>query len=184
MNYWQMQAERNAAIDRGVPVSVPGFSGWVFYVRPKHAWNYHFARAAARIAAADVSVIQYFDRVAAPAYVPTADDQALGEQIERRAFAEGCLAGWSGVEAEDGSEMPFSLENAHRLLEFFPQIYSALLAASTDITRFKPLSDALKLELAAGNSKAGCDSSLASGGTISAPLQPAETTGEKARRKK
>lgn len=182
-NRWKIQAERNAAIDRGVAISVPGFEGWTFYVRPKHAWNYHFSRAAVRVAVSDMRFIDLMERAKEASYVPTAEDQALEALMERRAFAEGCVADWEGVDDENGKLLPFSVPAANRLFDHFPQIFEFLDASSKKIENFKPISDALKLELAAGNSKAGCATSSDHGETSSKPSQPAKR-GTEARRAK
>lgn len=183
MNYWQLQAERNAAIDRGVSVCVPGVEGWTFFVRPKHAWNYHFSRACVRLAASSVDIIEYLQRSAAVDYIPTAEDQELNADMERRAFAEGCLASWQGVTDEAGNDLPFSPANARRVLETFPQIFACLNEFSQKIENYKAISDEAKRELAAGNSKAGCATASDRGESISEHSQSA-TRGEKARRKK
>lgn len=174
MNRWQLQAERNAAIDRGVPIIVPGFEGWTFYVRPKHAWNYHFSRAAVRVAASDMRFVEMLERSKAIDYVPTAEDQELEASMERRAFVEGCLASWEGVTGEDGEPLDFDLPNANKLIGFFPQVFAYLNEASMKVENFKPISDALKLELASGNSKAGCDTSSDLGANSSKPSRPAK----------
>ena len=183
MNFWQLQAERNAAIDRGVSVSVPGFDGWAFFVRPAHAWNHHYARAAVRIAASDIAVIQYLDAAAKPDFVPTAETQALDAAISLRGFVEGNLAGWVGVTGEDGAPLEFTAANASRLMTHFPQIYDFLVRFSREPANYPALSLALKLDIAAGNYKAGCGLSSDHGANTGACSQPA-TNGGKVRRGK
>lgn len=180
MNYWHIQANRNAAIDRGVAVSHPEFPNWVFYVRPDHGWNYHFSRAAARIAVSRPEIVELFSRLSQPGYIPTPDDQALRYDVELQGFAEGNIAHWENVTDEHGEEIDFTPARAANVFAHFRQLYEFLRDFAAKPENFPALAPATKAALAEGNSAAGSSSSSARGVTIGERSRPA-TNGAKAR---
>lgn len=183
MSIWQLQAARNAAIDRGVAVSHPDFPDWTIYVRPAHNWNYHFSRAAARIAVSRPDIIGLFDRRARADYVPTPEDQELAAEVDVIAFAEGNIAGWDGVTDERGELLEYSQAAAVLLMQHFRQLYAYLKTFAETADNYPVLTDAAKAGIAAGNSKADCGSYSDHGASTGGRSQSA-TGGEKARRKR
>jgi hypothetical protein len=51
---------------------------------------------------------------------------ALAQSVAIKIFVETCLLNWKGVVADDGTELPFSKENATALLGDVPQLLNDL----------------------------------------------------------
>lgn len=74
-------------------------------------------------------------------------DSAEAERITAKVFAETVVLGWEGVTGPDGSELPYSVDNAVMLFTDLPDLFAELRAAATDASIFR--SEELKVE--AGN---------------------------------
>jgi hypothetical protein len=147
MNPWHKKA-REA---RGIEVIVAEFPGWLFLVRPLNKWNKGYQRALARVAS-QPEAKALLERQAVDGYEPTADDMELDARLALSAFAEGCLAGWSGVTGADGEALAFTPENAVRVLETFPEVSEALRLAAANEKNFSEPSDDDKVADILGNS--------------------------------
>lgn len=150
MNHWQKREKRRANETRGVNVTVAGYEGWSFRVKPMAMWAPDYQRAIVRVSA-QPAYADYLARVKAGDYVQTAEDAELDRAMMTEAFAEGCLAGWGGVDGPDGEPMHFSKANAVAVLNHFPEIYAELRAAAGDPARFDPPSPSKKAAVARGN---------------------------------
>lgn len=164
MNYWHRQERRNEIYENGVPVSVPEFEGWTFYVRPLTAWNQLYVAAAARIAQANPEIRDYLKRVEAIGYLPTDEDAALDRRMKRMAFVEGCLVGWEGVTDRNGNLVTPEGAAANEVLAFFPGLLDYLDRFASDVRNFPQLTDDQKADIASGNSKAVSSSASGRGG--------------------
>lgn len=183
MNVWQKQARRNEVYSRGVPVEAPGFDGWKFFIRPLNAYNVHWKRAAARIAAFEPETLAYLERAKSPEYQPTPEDQELDDRMMRHGFADGCISSWEGVTNEAGEPMAYSAEAAREIVNFFPPLYAYLDAFARDVRNFPALTADDKEAVALGNLPPASLTSSELGGNTPGTLQPA-TAGGKTRRPK
>jgi hypothetical protein len=168
MNPWHKKA-REA---RGIEIVVAEFPGWLFLVRPLNRWNRGYQRALVRVAS-QPEAKALLERQAADDYVPTADDMELDARLATSAFIEGCVAGWSGVTGADGDALPFSPENAVKVLEMFPEIAEALRKAAADPKHFSEPSDDEKAADILGNS-VGASSSKKDRGAKRSHSAPAQ----------
>lgn len=57
-------------------------------------------------------------------------------EITVRAFVESCLVDWQGVEV-DGALLPFSIENAYKLLIGLPALAETLIKYSSEMQPYK-----------------------------------------------
>lgn len=151
MNYWLMRDERKAVEENGLPVKVKAYPDWTFHVRQAGTWSKHFQRAIARLTLSNRKIREYLERAQKPDYVPTEADRLLDEQMQRDAFAEGCLVGWEGVTDRDGEPLKHNAKNARMLLEQFDDIFKALVVFAENPANFPETSTAYVAELAAGN---------------------------------
>lgn len=62
-------------------------------------------------------------------------DLANGLLIE--AFAEAVLLGWQGVTDADGNDLPYSRENAVKLLKDLPDLFAELRNEATRLSNFR-----------------------------------------------
>lgn len=167
MNFWTRRSERDRLEDEGVPVTVPGYEGWTFYVRPKDNYNPHYARAVVLIAQ-QPDVSDYLKRLSAKGYAPTAEQSAEDDEIDRamevKAFAHGVLAKWSGVTDTNGAPISFSPDEAVKLLSHFQRdIYRHLVRFASTPENFVPKSDEEKEAAIEGNLERALPSSRAVG---------------------
>lgn len=148
MNPWQKRAAVAELEENGVSVTLPDYPEWTFMVLPITPWARRYHRAVAR-ASEQPEVAAYLKRTVEPDYQTQDGDAALDRRILTDAFAEGALKSWSGVTDEAGKPMQYSLGNARRLLQHFPDIFDALNAAA----RRKPVAPtvATKKATAKGN---------------------------------
>lgn len=152
---WERRREQAAKEAEGVVVTPSLYPFMQIRVRRLCDWNADFARALVRVAKLPKHRAQSARIAAAmnkPGYVTTDEDRAWQLALEREAFAEGCMIDWRGVPDDDGNELPFTLENAQRLIDTFPEVYVELRAAATDASRFEPMTDAQKVDAALKNS--------------------------------
>lgn len=56
------------------------------------------------------------------------------------AFLDSVLLGWDGVTGEDGNVLPFSKENARKLMTDLPDLFAALREAASDASIFRDVS--------------------------------------------
>ena len=61
----------------------------------------------------------------------------LREDINRQAMAESLLVGWEGIKDERGQDIPYSVENAERLLREYPAFYDYIDQLATDEELFR-----------------------------------------------
>lgn len=68
------------------------------------------------------------------------------EGITNRSLALHILKGWEGILDEDGNELPFTPENALKLVEELPEFGSMIFELSTDVERYRlyKVEDAVK----------------------------------------
>ncbi len=150
-NHWQRRAEIAAAETSGVIVECATYLGWKFHVLRRCQWNHAYHSAVARISVRS-EVAALLERQRANPDAPlSAADRATDAAMMREAFAEGCLAGWTGVTDENDKPLDFSLANVARVLEVFPDIFAELTAASADASRFAPPAAAAKAAVVRGN---------------------------------
>lgn len=64
-------------------------------------------------------------------------DDKTAEDLLIRQIGGGVVADWSGVEDEDGTPLPYTAENAIRLLRLLPEFRDAIFAVSVDADAFK-----------------------------------------------
>lgn len=153
MNFWAQRTKAALLETRGHTVTLPQYPGWSFTVRRMCDWNADYQRAQIRIwQQPDVAKILAKLR-ADPGYVLSAAERAADAATTREAFADGCLAGWSGVTDAKGKPMP--CEGAHKLalLAHFPDLFAALVKAASKGENFGD-ADGAKTEAAtaiAGN---------------------------------
>ena len=153
MNPWQRKEREKL----GVEVVVSEFPDWLFRVRAENAWNEGYHRAIARLAMRK-DVRDLLERQEAEDYVPTAADEALDKSVLRQAFAEGCLAGWSGVTGADGDPLEFSTANVIKVLETFPEIFNTLRLVARDASKFGEPTETEKAKATSGNSEGASSS--------------------------
>jgi hypothetical protein len=151
MNPWQRRDIAERLETEGAAVTLPDYPDWVFRVRRRCAWNADYQRAIVRASASpDAAKLLAWQRDNPGEPLP-ADLAAIDVRMMREAFAEGCVAGWSGVTDRDGDEMECTPENAAALLEHFPDIFAALNEAAGDASRFRPIDAKAMADAAAGN---------------------------------
>ena len=63
-------------------------------------------------------------------------DDDLRAKIVREVFAEKGVLGWRNI-TENGMEVPYSVENAKKLLEAYPELFESLLQIATNFTNFR-----------------------------------------------
>lgn len=63
--------------------------------------------------------------------------QAKEDEIYTTVFVNSCLASWKGVKDEKGADIPFTKENAIKLLMSLPQLRSDLIAHASDFDNYK-----------------------------------------------
>jgi len=71
----------------------------------------------------------------------------LETELGQKAFIRGCLRGWSNVQEEDGTPIPFSEPAALNLFKELPDIYHTLHARSLSLSAYL----AINTEVAAKN---------------------------------
>ena len=59
------------------------------------------------------------------------------EQISVDAFVDGCLLDWEGIVGRDGVEIPFSKENAKKLLKDLPELRDNLINEARNFENFR-----------------------------------------------
>lgn len=59
------------------------------------------------------------------------------EQISVDAFVDGCLLDWEGIVGRDGVEIPFSKENATKLLKDLPELRDNLINEARNFENFR-----------------------------------------------
>jgi hypothetical protein len=73
-------------------------------------------------------------------YSKQIDANALSDEKQReltvKAFVEACLVDWRGVEV-NGKELPFSIENAVKLLTALPALTDTLIKYTTEMDSYK-----------------------------------------------
>jgi hypothetical protein len=62
---------------------------------------------------------------------------ANAERIYREVFVTTVLKGWKNVQNADGSEIPFSIENANILFDKLPRLYNVLNERANSIELFQ-----------------------------------------------
>jgi len=155
MNPWQRKEREKL----GVEVVVSEFPDWLFRVRAENAWNTGYHRAIARLTLRK-DVRELLERQEAEDYVPTAADDELDKSVIQQAFAEGCVAGWSGVTGADGEPLEFSTANVVKVLETFPEIFHALRRVARDASQFAEPTETEKAKALSGNSEGASSSKL------------------------
>ena len=73
----------------------------------------------------------------------------VAEELLMRQVAGGVIADWKGVEDEDGTVLPYTPDNAYKLLKALPEFRDAIFQVSMDADAFK----ASDTEDAKGNSQ-------------------------------
>lgn len=58
-------------------------------------------------------------------------------EIQVKIFVDACLVNWAGVEDENGTEIPFTRENALVLFRRLPALFNALWAHANDYQNYR-----------------------------------------------
>jgi hypothetical protein len=64
-------------------------------------------------------------------------EQSKQERILRRVFCSSVLIGWEHIQDEAGNEIPFSFDNAMKLLERLPDLYYDLAEQAGKVSSFR-----------------------------------------------
>ena len=64
-------------------------------------------------------------------------DNSLAEQLYREVFAEHVVLGWENVELADGTPLPYSHDNAVKLLNELPDLYADLKEQASNAALFR-----------------------------------------------
>lgn len=137
MNIWDRRAAQAKNEETGIIIRVAEYPGFLFRLRPLCDWNEDYLRARVAIAMRP-DVADFLKRTATPDYVATPQDKLFDKALEKEVFARGCLLSWEGVPAPDGGDFAFSVDNAVKLFEHFPEIYATLRREAADIRNFRP----------------------------------------------
>jgi len=136
VNYWTKRDKQKELETNGVPVIVPAYPEWTFYVRPETPWSAAYQRAYARIAE-QPAARDYLERIRAPGYVRTPADDAQDAENVRLVFADAAIAKWEGVTSQNGSQLTLTPSNARMLLQHFDDIYDHLQRAARNPALFE-----------------------------------------------
>lgn len=96
----------------------------------------------ARAGGTNVKFAKAVERVTRP-YRDEIDDELnefdldLANSLMIEAFVEAVLLGWQGVTGPDGQEMPFTAENATKLLTDLPELFGKLRDQATKIANYQ-----------------------------------------------
>lgn len=64
-------------------------------------------------------------------------DEKKQQEIQRKLFVEICLVGWAGVEDEKGKEIPYTKDNALKVLEGLPDLFDTLWKHANDFASYR-----------------------------------------------
>jgi hypothetical protein len=64
-------------------------------------------------------------------------DGEQAESIYMEVFIQTILKGWSNVQNEGGTDIPFTMETAKKLFEDLPDLYDELNLAANDASRYR-----------------------------------------------
>lgn len=153
MNLWDRRAAQAKIEQTGITVRVADYPGIAFMVRPLCDWNEDYLRATVAMAERP-DLANLLRRMRAPGYAMTAEDKALDKATAVETFVRGCVVGWSGVPAPDGSgDWPFTVENAVAFFQHFPDVYLVLRREASNLANFRALDPDELADKIAGNSK-------------------------------
>lgn len=135
---WKDLASDRAREKNGVWWDLPG-TNWRFLIARRCRWNRRHAEARARL----VRLPQFrgaMERIGSLAEGEQAADAdlALWDDIELRAFVEGCVLDWQNVVDRAGEAIPFSIDAARQLLIEMPALYAMLDDVARDHSRYGP----------------------------------------------
>lgn len=150
MNYWDKRAAEAEIESEGVKITVAEFPGWEFRIGRECPWNQDYYRALTRLAQQPIYA-GLIERSSKPGYVAAPGDAELDAALERDAFAEGVLRGWTGVTDRKGKPLPFTPKNARELLAHFAPIFTALRREARNPSRFEAKPENVKAKAIEGN---------------------------------